>query len=88
MRSKEEHPIKCLQSDYSSELQSHNANNWLQRERIMFEPLAPYFQEENDVSERMQRTMINITKVTRLKSNTDDDLWLELVLAMIYIKNS
>lgn len=27
MRSKEEHPIKCLQSDYGSKLQSHNVNN-------------------------------------------------------------
>lgn len=41
-RSKEEHPIECLRSDYGSELQSHNADDWLQRDGIMFQPSAPY----------------------------------------------
>ena len=87
-RSKEKHPIKHLQSDYGSELQSQNANDWLQREGITFEPSAPYSQEQNGVSERMGRTIINITRATILEGNIDDDLWPELVLAMTYIKNS
>lgn len=41
-RSREKHPIECLQSNYGSKQQSHNANDWLQRERITFKPLAAY----------------------------------------------
>ena len=40
--SKEEHPIERLKSDYGTELQIHNADNWLQREGITFKPSAPY----------------------------------------------
>ncbi len=87
-RSKEEHLIERLRSDYGSELQSHNADNWLQREGITFKPSAPYSQGQNDVSERMGRTIMDMTRVTILEGNIDNDLWSELVLAMTYIKNS
>lgn len=87
-RSREEHPIEGLRSDYGSELQSHNADDWLQREGITFEPSAPYSQEQNGVSERMGRTIMDMTRATILEGNIDDDLWPELVLAMTYIKNS
>ena len=87
-RSKEEHPIERLRSDYGSELQSHQADDWMQKEGITFEPSAPYSQEQNDVSERMGRTIMDMTRATILEGNIDDDLWPELVLAMTYIKNS
>lgn len=59
-RSKEEHPIERLRSDYGSELQSHKANDWMQKEGITFETSAPYSQEQNGVSERMERTIMDI----------------------------
>lgn len=36
----------------------------------------------------MGRTLIGIIKATILVDNIDDKLWIELVLAMTYIKNS
>lgn len=54
----------------------------------MFEPSVPYFQEQNDVSKKIGRTIMNMTRATILESNIDDDLWPELVLVMTYIKNS
>ena len=87
-RSKEEHPIERLRSDYGAELQSHKADEWMQREGITFEPSAPYSQEQNGVSERMGRTLMDMTRATILEGNIDDELWPELVLAMTYIKNS
>lgn len=36
----------------------------------------------------MERTVIDITRVTILKENIKYKLWLELVLTMIYIKTS
>lgn len=49
-RSKDDHPIKRLRSDYGSELQSHKADEWMEKEGITFEPSAPYYQEQNGVS--------------------------------------
>lgn len=86
-RSKEEHPIERLQSDYGSELQSHKADEWIQKEGITFEPSAPYSQEQNGVSERMGRTIMDITRAKILEGNIDDDLWPELIINTTYIKN-
>lgn len=36
----------------------------------------------------MRRTIINITRVTILKKNIDNNLWPELVLAINYMKNN
>ena len=87
-RSREKHLIERLQSDYGSKLQSHNADNWLQREEITFEPSAPYSQEQNNISKRMGKRIMDITKATILEGNIDNNLWQELVLAITYIKNS
>lgn len=87
-RSKETHPIERLRSDYGSELQSHKADEWMQKEVFTFEPSAPYSQEQNGVSERTERTIMDMTRATILEGNIDDDLWPDLILAMTYIKNN
>ena len=60
----------------------------MQRKRITFESLVPYLQEQNGISEKMGRTLIDITRATILEVNINDELWPELILAMTYIKNS
>ncbi len=87
-RLKQAHPIETLRSDYGSELQSHKADEWLQKEEIVFEPLAPYSQEQNGVSDRVRRTILDMRRATILKGNIDNELWPEVVLAMTYIKNN
>lgn len=77
-----------LRSDYGSELQSHKANDWLEKEGIVFEPSAPYSQEQNGVSERVGRTIMDMTRATILEGNIDDELWPEIILAMTHIKNN
>lgn len=87
-QSKEKQSIKRLQSNYGSELQSHSINDWLQREGITFKPSASYSQEQNSVSERMERTIMDMTRAMILESNIDNDLWPEFVFVMTYIKNN
>lgn len=86
--SKDNHPIERLRSDYGSELQSHKADEWIEKEGIIFELLASYSQEQNGVSQRIGRTIIDRTRATILEGNIDNDLWPELVLATTYVKNS
>lgn len=87
-RSKEEHPIERLRSDYGSELQSHKTDEWMQKEGIIFELSAPYSQEQNGVSERMGKTIMDMTRAIILEGNIDDELWPEIVLALTHVKNS
>lgn len=58
------------------------------RKSITFEPSAPYSQEQNRVSKRTERMIIDITRAIILEDNINDDLWPEFVLVMTYIKNS
>lgn len=85
--SHKERPVERLRSDYGSELLSKRVEEWLTKKGITFEPSAPYSQEQNGVSERMGRTIMDMTRVTILEGNLDDELWPEIVLAMTYVKN-
>lgn len=62
-------------------------DEWLTKEGITFEPSAPYSQEQNGVSERVGRTIMDMTRATILEGNINDELWPEIVLAMTYVKN-
>ena len=86
-RSQKERPVERLRLDYGSELQSKRVEDWLLKEGIIFEPSAPYSQEQNDVSERMGGTIMDMTWATILKGSLDDDLWPEVIVAMTSIKN-
>lgn len=85
-RSNKERPVHRLRSDYGSELQSKRVEEWLEKEGIIFEPSAPYSQEQNGVSERVGRTIMDMTRATILEGNLCDNLWPEIVVAMTYIK--
>lgn len=80
-------PVERRRSDYGTELQSRKVDKWLIKQGIVFEPSAPYSQEENGVSERMGRTIMDMVRATILEGNIDDLLWPEIVLAMTHIKN-
>ena len=82
-RTKLDRPTERLQS----ELQSQKVDKWLTNRGIIFEPSAPYSQEENGVSERTGRTIMEMVRVTILEGGIDDTLWPEVVLAMTHVKN-
>lgn len=81
-----ERPIHRLRSDYGSELQSKKIEEWLETEGIIFEPSAPYSQEQNGVSKQVGQTIMDMAQTTILEGNILDDLWSEIILAMTYVK--
>lgn len=60
----------------------------MQKEGIIFEPFAPYSQEQNSISKQTRKTIIDMTRATILERNINNDLWPELVLAITYMKNN
>lgn len=79
--------IKGLRSDYGSELQSQKIDKWLINQEIIFKPLVSYSQEENRVSKRTSRTIMEMVQATILKRGMEDTLYPEVVLAITYVKN-
>lgn len=60
----------------------------MQKKGIIFELFALYSQEQDGVFKQTGKTIMDMTRATILKGNIDNDLWLELVLAMTYMKNN
>lgn len=57
------------------------------KEGITFEPSCPHSQEQNGVLERMGRTIMDMVRSTIIGRSIPDDLWPEIVLAMVHVKN-
>ena len=86
-KSQKPKPVLRLRTDYGTELRSSKADDWMLSQGITFEPSAPYSQEENGVSERVGRILMDMTRCTILGGNIPDYLWPEVFLAMTHIKN-
>lgn len=80
-------PITTIRSDGTPELGSIKSDEWLLSKDITFKPLCPYFQEENGISEQIGRTIMDMTRATIIGRNILDDLWPEVALAMVHVKN-
>lgn len=74
-------------TDFGGELRSTKVDKWMLNKGITFEPSSPYSQEQNGVSERMGRTILDMTRCTIIEGDVPDDLWPEVVLAMVEVKN-
>lgn len=57
------------------------------KKRIIFKLSAPYSQKQNKVFERIGYTIMDMIYTTILDGNIDDDLWLEVILAINQVKN-
>lgn len=80
-------PIERLRSDYGSELQSQKVNKWFTKQGKTFKISASYSQEENRISKRTRKTIMDMVSITIRQRGINDTLWLEIVLAMTHIKN-
>lgn len=80
-------PIERIRTDFGTELRSGKVDSWMLNEGITFEPSASHSQEQNGVSERMGRTILDMTRCTIIEGDIPDDLWPEIVLAMVEVKN-
>ena len=86
-RTKSKCPTEKIRFDYGSELQSKKVQQWLFAEGIILEPSAPYSQEENGVSEGLERTLMEMAQASIIEGGIDDSFWPKVILAMTYIKN-
>jgi transposase InsO family protein len=78
--------IKRLRTDGGGEYGKWMAS-YLKEHGIIHETTAPYSPEQNGVAERANRTIIERVKAIISEGKLDKRLWMELVAAVVYLKN-
>ena len=61
--------------------------SYLRKNGIKHETTAPYSPEQNGVSERVNRTVIERTKAILADSKLPKELWMEIASTVVYLKN-
>jgi hypothetical protein len=80
-------PVKAIRTDYGTELRSLDSDEWLLQQGIVFEPSAPYSQEENGMAERTGGTLMTMARVMMIAGSIPDELWPEIILTATQVKN-
>lgn len=76
---------KEVRSDNAAEYEG--TRNWLEERGIKLKPSAPHSPQQNGVSERMNRTILELARAMRFEKNLPESLWGEAVLHAAWIRN-
>ena len=76
---------KEIRSDNAAEYEG--TRNWLEERGIQLKPSAPHSPQQNGVSERMNRTLLDLARAMRLEKQLPESLWGEAVLHAAWIRN-
>ena len=80
------YPIRRIRTDGGTEYKGVFAQ-YLKERGIKHEVSAPYSPEQNGVSERVNRTIVERTKAILADSNLPKQLWMEIASTVVYLKN-
>jgi hypothetical protein len=61
--------------------------NYLKGSGIIHETIAPYSPDQNGVTERANRTILERVKSIISEAKLDKQLWMELAQTVVYLKN-
>lgn len=79
--------IKSLQSDNGREYSNKHFDEYLQREGIQRRLTVPYTPQQNGVAERMNRTIVDMTRCLLIQSGLPEMYWAEAVNTANYLRN-
>jgi hypothetical protein len=79
--------VQVLRSDNGGEYTGHEFEEWLTKMGIRHETSAPYTPQQNGVSERANRTIVEAARSMILARNAPKELWAEAVGYAVYILN-
>ena len=82
-----DHKIKALRSENGGEYTSHQFAKFLRDSGISHEKTAPYSLEQNAVTEKANRTLVDRVKDEILNGNMSDNLWAEAIHTAVYLHN-
>jgi len=79
--------IKVLRSNNGKEFVNNALNKYLRKNGIKRQQTVPYTLQQNCVSERCNRTLIEMARTMLLGSNLCESLWAEAVNTAVYLRN-
>lgn len=80
-------PIKILRSDNGGEFLNSKMKTFFHDKGLVLHTMCPYTPEQNDVAERMNRTLLEMARTMLIKFNTPRNFWLEAIAASVYLTN-
>lgn len=79
--------VKTLRSDNEGEYTSNQFENFLKSEGIIHELSIPRTPEQNGVSERLNRTLMEMVRAMLIDSGLPHKFWAEALSTAVYLKN-
>ena len=79
--------IKRLRSDNGGEYTSNEFNQYCREKGIQREFTIPHSPQQNGVSERMNRTILDLARSMLHHANLGHEFWAEAVATAVYIRN-
>jgi len=79
--------IKALRTDNGGEYESKELTEYLKRKGIKHQRTAPYSPQQNGVSERLNRTIVEMARAMLAQAKLPRSLWGEALNMAVYIKN-
>lgn len=79
--------IKCLRTDNGTEYVNRKLTGFLNKEGILHQLTVPYCPQQNAVSERLNRTLMDKVRCMLQHSRLDQRFWGEAVMTAVYLKN-
>lgn len=79
--------IKILRSDNGGEFCSVEMENYLKRHGIIHQKTVAYTPEQNGISERYNRSIVEKARCLLYDASFDKQLWAEAVNTAVYLKN-
>lgn len=76
---------KEIKADNAAEYEG--TRDWLEKYGIELKTSAPYSPQQNGVSERMNRTLLDLARAMRIERKLPESLWGEAVLHAAWIRN-
>jgi transposase InsO family protein len=79
--------VKKIRSDNDTEFKNTQVEDFLDEEGIKHEFFAPYTPQQNRVTERKNRTLIEMARTMLDEYKTSDRFWEEVINTMCYATN-
>ncbi|CAK1547641.1 unnamed protein product [Leptosia nina] len=79
--------IKTLRTDNGTEYLNKNFTNYLKLHGINHQTSTPYTPQQNGLSERMNRTLLEKARCMLINANLQKSLWAEAIRTAAYITN-
>ena len=78
---------KIFKSDNGGEYVNHKLTTYLQNKGIIFQNTVPHCPQQNGISERKNRTLMDATRTVMHNSGLPQTLWQEAIKNVIYTQN-